>query len=135
MFRSQWSNKSIIGVVKVDSSMPSYVEDCPVFNISEMLERLTSSDIRSILKYSGYDYDDSVSREKQILDNNFAYEDDLADAADVFEENQLLNSLLDEECKMNKMSAGERPITHSQADSSNSEGVLNQVDVVPPKAE
>lgn len=125
MFKSCWEKMADKPVINELKDKVSLLEDCPVLSIPKLLEMMTATDIRDILSFDGFSED--VDEREVLEKDDFAYEDDLSDAADVFEENQRLAELSSFE-KQNSAVAG--PTTKDKG-----EQPTDNLEEVPPKAE
>lgn len=99
----------------------SAIEDCQVFTIPDLLKMMVGSSMDKILNsnFDGAYPEEHFDDEEDVLERNFAFEDDSADACDVFAENIALQlrAAAENEKKL-KTSAGDVNKQQSQADTS-----------------
>ena len=96
----------------------SVIEDCHVMTIPEMLKMMTGTSMDRILGFTGAFPEEQFEDEEKVVSQMFAFEDDQADACDVFEENIALQEAYRSEMqtKNKNLSAGDVIKQQSQAD-------------------
>lgn len=122
-FKSTWQKMEDKPFLEEQEDKVSMVEPCPDMSIPRLLKLMPEGSLDTFFE----GYDDDVDTDA-ILERDFAYEDDKADACDVFAENETLKQLdlveKAQSIEKEKSSAGDVPQQQSQADTT-----------LPPKAE